>query len=218
MGSKHGRMRCEVVVQPSGSGTESRLVLLAALVTILICGSVIMLRNTAATAKEVPGWQIDAFEDLGAEELAVFNGLYTAAPEIEMFHEDEGDWPSVDQLAADFIPPFMQDAAWEINGAMGWSRTILSTHDKHIALYVGHPGKPSVSGSFMLVMLHDHVKKEGNANASAHAPYEVWLHQSPVAEVPSAVTDQALINTGWREVVARKGSDETRQTKEEFMQ
>ena len=72
-------------------------------------------------------------------------------------------------------------------------------------------------GSFLLVMLHDHVKKEGNAGAAAHVPYEIWLHASPVAETPSMVTDQSLINKGWREVVARKGESETLRTKEDYV-
>ncbi|QJB56952.1 DUF6162 family protein [Pseudodesulfovibrio sp. zrk46] len=218
MGKNPRQMTREVVVKPSGSGTESRLVLMVALLTIAICSAAIVLRNTAAKAKEVPTWQVDAFEDLRAEELAIFNGLISAAPEIDIFHEDEGgEWPSVDALAADFIPPFVQDAAWKKNGAMAWIRSIINTQDKHIAMYVGHPLDVTKSGSFMLVMLHDHVKKEGNAGGATHAPYEVWIHASPVAEIPSMVTDQALINKGWREVVARKGDDETRRTREEFV-
>lgn len=218
MGKANRRPYCDVVVRPSGSGTETKLVVLVALLVLVTCGSFIVLRNTTATAKSIPTWQIDAFKDLRAEELAIFNELHTAAPEIEIFHEDEGSrWPSVDELAADFVPPFVQDAAWEKNGRMGWSRNIISTQDKHIALYVGHPGDASKTGSFMLVMLHDHVKKEGNASGATHAPYEVWLHPSPAADIPTMVTDQALINKGWREIVARKGEDEARRTKEEYI-
>lgn len=209
---------CEVVVRPAGSGLETRLVLAVALLTILICGGAIVLRNTAATAKEVPAWQVDAFKTLRAEELAVFNGLQTAALEIDMYHEDEAGWPTVDELAADYISPFVRDAAWEQNGKIAWTRNIISTQDKHIALYVGHPANTERSGSFMLLMLHDHMKKEGNAGGVAHAPYEVWIHASPVAEIPTMITDQSLISKGWREVVARKGEQETRRTKGEYVQ
>jgi len=219
MGKRRFSPGCEMIVRPSGSGLETRLVLAVAMLTMVICGSAIVLRNTTATAKEVPTWQVDAFKDLRAEELATFNGLHTAAPEIEIFHEDEDSrWPTVDELASDLIPPFVQDAAWEKNGSLGWTRTIISTQDKHIALYVGHPREVSKSGSFMLVMLHDHVKKEGNAGAASHAPYEVWIHTSPAAETPTMVTDQALINKGWREVVARRGEEETMRTKKDYVQ
>jgi len=219
MGKQVMGARCEVVVRPSGSGLETRMVLAVALLTILVCGCVIVLRNTEVTAKVVTAWQVDAFTALRAEELAVFNALHTAAPEIEIFHEDEDNrWPSVDELAGDSIPPFVQDAAWEKSGGMGWSRSIIFTTDKHIALYVGHPSGTIKMGSFLLVMLHDHVKKEGNAVGATHAPYEIWMHASSVAEAPLMITDQALIKKGWREVVARKGEDETMRTKKDYIQ
>jgi len=211
---------CVKVVRPSGTGLETRLVLMVALLTVLICGGSILLRNTSSAIRETPDWQIDAFKDLRTEELATFNGLYTAAPEIELFHEDVGSrWPTVDELESDFIPPFVQDVAWEQNGSIEWTHSIISTSSKHIALYVGHPRQEALSGSFLLVMLHDHVKKEGNAGAISHAPYEIWLHVSPAADIPSMVTDQALINKGWREVVARRGEDEMKRTKgEDYLQ
>ncbi|WP_041721150.1 DUF6162 family protein [Pseudodesulfovibrio piezophilus] len=216
MGKKHPLPLCEVIVKPSGSGLETRLVLLAALLTVIVCGGIIMVRHATATVQEAPSWQMNAFTDLRSEELATFNALYTAAPEIEAFHEDEdGRWPSVTELRAEFVPPFVQDAAWQRNGGLDWARSLISTSDKHIACYLGSPMEQDKSGSFLLIMLHGHVKKEGNAGASSHVPYEIWLHASPVAEFPDLVTDQALINAGWRVVVARKGEDEMRRTKGE---
>lgn len=220
MGKKQSLPRCEVIVRPSGAGMETRLVLLVALLTIAICGGVIALRNTRARATEIPTWKVDAFNELRSQELATFNALYTAAPEIEAFHEDGTNrWPSVDQLRAEYIPPFVQDAAWKKNGGLGWARSIISTQDKHIACYLGNPLDPAVSRSFLLVMLHDHVKKEGNAGGAIHAPYEIWAHPSSAAGFPEMVTDQALINAGWREVVARRGEDEMKRTKgEDYLQ
>lgn len=218
MGKRYRQPVCEVVIRPAGSGTETRFVLLAALVTALVCGGAVLLRNVAATAKEAPSWQVDAFKELSPEELGVFNALYTAAPEIEMIHEEMGGWPTADALAAEYIPPFVEDAAWEKNGAMGWFRVAMASPGKHIVLYVGRPQKESGIGTFMLVMLHDHVKKEGNAGGSTHAPFEIWLHASPAVDVPNLITDQALISRGWREVVARKGEQETRNSKGDFVQ
>lgn len=210
---------CEVLVGPSGSGTETRLVLLVALLTVCISGFAILYRNAKPEMESIPDWQVNAFSELRAAELSVFNGLYTAAPEIEMFHMDTGNrWPSIDELAAAYISPFVRDAAWEKNGSYDWSRSIIATQDKHIALYIGHPRKTAKLSSFMLVMLHNHVKKEGNAAGGVHAPFEIWMNTSSVAEAPIMVTDQALINKGWREVVARRGEDETRRTKQEYIQ
>ena len=206
---------CEVVVKPAGAGLETRLVLLVALLTITISGAAIVLRNTDVSAKPLPDWRVDAFSELDARELAVFNALYTAAPEIELYHEEDGfGWPTVDELAAAFIPPFVQDTAWEQDGAMGWTRSVIVGGERHIALYVGHPSADSGMGTFMLVMLHDHSQVEGAAD---HPPCEIWMHPSPAADIPVMAVGRTLITKGWREVVARKGASETLRTKGDFV-
>ncbi len=219
MGSRRMRPMCEVVVRPSGSMRETRWVLLVALLTVAVCSGAIIVRNTSARAVETPSWQVDAFLDLRAEELATFNALHTAAPEIVLFHDDILDqWPTVAELEGEFMPPFVQDAAWKQNGGHGWERSVISTQEKHIACYIGRPLDETVSRTFLLVMLHEHIKKEGTGG-STHAPYEIWIHPSQAAATPEMVTDQALINAGWREVVARSGEREMQRTKgEEFLQ
>ncbi len=218
MGKRYQPPVCEVVVRPSGSGTETRLVLLAALLTVLVCGATVLFRTASASVKPVPSWRVNAFRDLPPAQLGVFNALYNAAPEIEMIHEETGGWPTTDALAAEYIPPFVEDAAWEKNGSLGWSRVAIASPGRHIVLYVGRPDDGARSGTFMLVMLHDHVKKEGNAGGATHAPFEVWMHASSSAEVPDMITDQALIGQGWREVVARRGEQETRHDTKDFAQ
>jgi len=216
MGKRFVGPVCEMVVRPSGPGRETGLVLLFALLTVLVCGSAVALRNSATEAGPLPSWQVDAFRDLGGMDLAVFNALVTAAPEIEMIHEEMGGWPTVDRLAGDFLPPFVEDAAWERNGAYAWDRVAIASAARHIVLYVGRP--QGEGATFMLVMLHEHIKKEGNAAGSVHAPFEVWMHPSSASEIPKTVTDQALIGQGWREVLARKGEGEIRSDRGDFVQ
>ena len=209
---------CIVVVRPAGSGKETKLVLLTALLTVLVCGSAVAVRTVSTQVEPIPVWQIDAFSGLNAQELATFNTLHTAGPEIEMLHNDIGGWPSVTDLASEFIAPFMLDAAWGKNGRLEWTRSVISAEERHIAAYIGRPLDIDVSRSFLLVMLHDHVKREGNATGTVHAPYEVWVHPDPAVNMPSMITDQALISAGWREVVARSGQDEMQRTKgEDFL-
>ncbi|MEF2232127.1 MAG: DUF6162 family protein [Pseudodesulfovibrio sp.] len=204
MGRRRGAACCTTVVRPAGPAAETRWVLAAALFSLLVCAGAISLRHGTVSARELPEWRIDAFAELRPQELAVFNGLCSAAPEIDLLHAGEGGWPSVDALAGEFIPPFVRDGAWQRNGGHHWIRSELSSTDRHVALYVGHPEDAEASGTFLLLMLHSHAKGQGNADAGVHAPYEVWLHASPVADIPSMVTDQALIGKGWREVVARR--------------
>lgn len=207
--------QCEVVVPPAGGTFETQLVVMVAFVTIILCGCGILLRGAGAEEHDVPAWQVDAFSDLQPKELAIFNALLTSAPEIEMIHEDEFDWPSVTELAEAQLPPFVQDSSWRSDGRYNWMRNIISTEDKHIVLYMGSPGGDTKTGSFLLVMLHDHVKRQGNAGGAGHAPFEVWIHPSSSPAFPEMSTDQALINGGWREVVARKGEREMKKSRGE---
>jgi hypothetical protein len=51
----------------------------------------------------------------------------------------------------------------------------------------------------------------GGAAAVAFKPQvRVWYHPGAVAEAPGVYLDEQLIKTGWREVIARTGTDETK--------
>jgi hypothetical protein len=164
-------------------------------------------------------WRLDAFSDLSPGELAVFNGLRTAALDIQMMHEEDGLWPTIDALEEAAVPPFNQDVVWHQSGRMVWSRSIIATEARHIALYLGSPLLCDQGRSLLLVMMHDHVRRQGNVPGRGRAPYEIWLHPACAPDIPDALTDQALITAGWYEVVARTGAIETRHTKgAEFMQ
>lgn len=202
----------EVMVRPAGAGCESRLVLLAAVMTVCACALFIWLQQGDVREETVPEWRVSAFDDLGAAELAVFNALTSAGPEIEAMHgELAGEWPGVTRLEREFVPPFVRDAAWTRSGRLNWTRSVLATGESHIAVYLGTPQDADFSGAFLLVMLHSHVKKQGNASVRpTHPPFEVWMHREQAPALPESVTDQALISAGWREVVARSGEEETR--------
>lgn len=203
-----------VTVSPAGSSLETRLVLLFAAITLFVCAGIIKLRQHADETKQPLAYQISAFEDLRPSELATFNALISAVPDIEAYHNDEQHWPSIDELRDDYIPPFVQDVAWKKAGRLAWRRNILNADENHIALYQGRPANKNTSGSFLLVMLHGHKKAKASASGPVHAPYEVWLHPSPNVELPEMMGDQALINMGWREIVARRGEDEIKKTKD----
>lgn len=217
--TKQDNPRCVTIVRAAGSSTETRLVFLAVLITLVISASSIGLRNISSGNKETPEWQIEAYSSLSPQELAVFNALISAGAEIENYHADEGGWPEVRDLEEDYIPPFVRDTAWVKSGSIVWDRKVLSQNMNHVVLYRGvAKDQDIVSSTFLLVIMHDHVKKQGNAGVPEHAPYEIWMHSSPDKTFPVIVNDQALINTGWKEVVARRGEDEMKKTKgEEFM-
>lgn len=210
---------CTVVVRPAGAGREALAVLCLALAVVAVCGWSIGVRAGLTPDPAVEPWRMDAFADLAAAELAVFNALRTAAPEIEAMHEESGQWPTMTELEGAYIDPFVRDLSWRGNGALAWTRSVSATSDTHIALYLGSPEMCGQSRSLLLLMSHDHVRRQGNAAGRAHPPHEIWLHPACAPDFPEIVTDQALISAGWREVTARTGDTETRRARgAEFLQ
>lgn len=205
----------EHTVAPAGGGTETRWLLLFSLVTIACCILVIYLRADTKVEKQLESWQINSFEALNSDELAVFNGLQTAALEIDLIHEMEGGrWPGIAEMEELFIPPFVRSAAWKKQGEIIWTQKVIAAEERHIALYLGTPQKDNIRGVFLLLMLHDHRKKQGNvAVGPQHAPFEIWLHDKTVQQYPQTITDQALISAGWREIIALTGEDEVKRMK-----
>lgn len=202
------------LISPSGKGRETMYVLFAAILVAATCATLIFLNQKQSAVAGLESFQIRAFSDLNDKELAVFNGLYTAAVEINGIHDDEEEWLSVKQLEEELLPPFTKDASWKKNGKYTWDRTLRPAGSMDIALYTGHPEKGNKMGSFILLFLHDHAKKQGNARtAPTHAPYEIWYHPAPDKTAPQVATDQGFISAGWKEVIAYSGEDEVKRVK-----
>jgi len=205
----------ETIVLPAKGGRETSWLLLVAALIVLCCATVIGMRINTNYKKTIDTWQINAFASLEGAEISIFNALQTAAEEIDETHSMEGTrWMSVEELEALYIPPFAKDAAWRKQGKMEWTMKTIHRDDLHLALYLGHPQEENVPSAFLLLMLHDHKKKQGNmASVPSHAPYEIWINDKNNAGFPRIITDQALIAAGWKEIVALTGDDEMKRMK-----
>jgi len=207
----------EELVRPAGGSAETWWLASFAVLVVLVSALAIGTRGPVSRVAVLSTWQVNAFTGLNSSELGTFNALYTSAMEIDAVHEDgDGGWLDVPELEELFIPPFARDAAWRRQGKLHWKRNIPVSERMDIALYLGVPEDRDVSGAFLLVMLHDHAKKQGNASAE-HARFEVWHNTATKVKFPIAVTDQALIAAGWKEVVALKGEDEIRRVRGEVV-
>lgn len=207
----------EVVVCPSGGSAETWWLAAFAVLVVVVCTLAVGTRTGSSETAELQPWQMNAFTALNANEQGTFNALYTSAMEIDAAHEEgEGEWMDIHELEQLFIPPFARDAAWRRQGRIRWTHNLPISEEMDMALYLGIPEEKEASGSFLLVMLHGHARKQGNASGKPeHARYEVWHHASTSVKFPAVITDQALIASGWKEVVALKGSDEIRRVKGE---
>jgi len=201
------------LVSPSGKGRETAFVLLAAVLVSIACATLMFLNQHKSQAAELASFQVRAFSALNEKELSVFNGLYTAAIEINEIHKEEEEWLSVVQLEEELLPPFTKDTAWKKNGSYNWSCELRPAGSVDIALYSGHPDKDTPAGSFILLFVHDHKMHSSTNKAPAHAPYEIWYHPSSLKQAPQAATDQGFISAGWKEVIAYSGADEVKRIK-----
>lgn len=202
------------LISPSGKGKETMYVLLAALVVSITCATLIFINQKQSQIAVLADFQIRAFSHLNEKELVIFNGLYTAAVEINVIHEEEAEWLTIVQLEDELMPPFTKDASWKKNGRFSWTRSLRPSGSIDIALYTGHPEEGKNTGSFILLFLHDHNQQLSNDRTEpSHAPYEIWFHPSADKMAPEITTDQGFISSGWKEVIAYSGEDEIKKIK-----
>lgn len=204
-------------VTPAGKSSESLYLLIITVAIVSICAFLISLSTRGDGERTLQGHELDAFSDLNGQELAVFNNLRTSALEIDEVHRSAGNtapWPTVAELEEEGLPPFVQDASWKKSGAYRWERILRPAGDIDLAVFVGYPDSGSQCGTMLLLFLHDHAKKQGNAGGEPqHAPYEIWYHASSAQPVPEVFTDQGFITAGWKEVKALRGADEIKRIK-----
>ncbi|GEM_PF-700612 len=206
----------EEFVRPCNGGSETWWLIGCALLTLTICSLSIGVRKANVQSQSLHSWQLNAFRDLRAEERGTYSALYTAAIEIDDTHQNgDGEWLEVSDMEQDFVPPFVHDAAWRRQGKLVWQRKLLPAGTLDMALYLGEPQQKEISGSFLLVMQHSHGNGSGHAAPSTHPSHEIWYSPSPHPRLPASYTDQALITSGWKEVVPLRGRDEIMRTKGE---
>lgn len=155
--------------------------------------------------------QINGYEALSAIEQGLYADLEIAGLEIDAFHDGhEGTWPGVDQLAAEFIPPFAADGAWERRGRPAWSLTSTDSDAVHAAAYLGMSSDRGVAGSFLLFLEHRHGDGDPAANALVEAEehFQIWYHDGDEVRAPAQLAEPGLIRGGWRQIVPYRGAQE----------
>lgn len=187
----------EEIVCPACGRSETRWLFGAAVLIFAVCASVVGIRTSTDTTKQIETWQIDAFNVLRPAELGTFNALRTAALEIEDVHDTEGErWMPITELQEYLVPPFVHDAAWRKSGKLTWEQNIVPAGNRHIALYRGQPQEAGVSGTFLLVMLHEHTKKQGNVptgNKDIEWAENEFLKPTALGEKPGGQSDDKAV-------------------------
>jgi hypothetical protein len=198
------------VVKPATGRFEGVYLLLVGIVVLSVCSFLIVQRQTVLEAVQLQPYQISAFGDLSKTEQGIFNDLYAAALEVQSVHRDNQSWLTVEDLQDLAIPPFSETALTKTRGGHHWSAIALDTPGASSMIYFGKTARADEARSFLLVMTYRPPQIPASAPASdpnTGRSFAIWINiNSGAALAPNAIDTNALVDLGWREAVAFKGS------------
>lgn len=179
------------IVRPAGAGHETLYVLLVCLLILAMAAGVVSLHGETHESEDVASHQLDARRDLTAAEQGIYADLRVTLDEIRLLAQEQATPVTPEQLAEEGFAPFAQDASSVSRGAHAWRMIGTS--------YLGLSQSPSVAGSFLL--------RRGAGN---EGDPDIWMSRKATA-APIDLSDAALIDAGWQQVVAQFDAGVTRQ-------
>lgn len=190
-----------VLVRASGAERETFFVALLCVAIVLVAGTVIGLRTRTPEVVSIAEWQVDARDGLTAAEQGLNADMKVAADDIASVL-DAGSVPTPEELAGQALPPFAKDATSKGRGDHAWS---VVPADGAFAGWLGTTASPEIAGSLLLRIA---TGGEGAGHAEGDAS-SVWLNRLADAAV-SGLSNEALIASGWKEIVSRYDASVTR--------
>lgn len=178
------------VVRPAGAGHETLNVLLLCLLILAVAGSVVAWRGVSHEPEPVASNQYDARRDLSAAEQGIYADLRVTLDEIRLLASEQQTPITPQQLGDEGFAPFATDASSVSRGDHAWQMIEQS--------YLGLSRTPSVAGSFLMRV------------DSGEQP-DIWINRNVSLPTVSDLSDQALIDSGWKQVVAQFDAGVTRQ-------
>jgi hypothetical protein len=178
-------------IRPAGAGHETLYVLLLCLLILAFAGGIVSLHGESHEAESVASHQLDARRDLTPAEQGIYADLRVTLDEIRLLAQEQTTPVTPAQLADEGFAPFAQDASSVSRGAHVWQMIGSS--------YLGLSQAPDVAGSFLL--------RRGAGN---DADPDIWIGRT-ATKAPVDLSDTALIEAGWQQVVAQFDAGVTRQ-------
>ena len=179
------------VVRPAGAGHETLYVALLSLLILLAAAGVVALHGESHDVAHVPAHQLDARRDLTPAEQGIYADLRVTLDEVRLLAQEQEAPVTPAQLAEEGFAPFAQDASSVSRGSHAWQ--LLQ------GAYLGLSQAPAVAGSFLLRVT------EPEADA------DVWVNRTAGAVAPTVLSDEALMDAGWQQVIAQFDAGVTRQ-------
>lgn len=197
------------VIRPAGAGHETLAVLGACVAIVAAAAGYIGLREAPPESAPLAATQIDARRDLTPAEQGIYADLRVAYEEIGFALQAGEPLPSVADLAAQGLPPFVADNSTAARGGHVWRLERQAGK----ALYVGQTADAKLAGSFLMRAEDGHAKDGHGHDDRAPAQADVWLARNAATRVPERTDDAALAAAGWLQVAAQFDAGVTRQNK-----
>lgn len=209
---------CVQRVSPAGALSETRWVLLAMALTLVVGALAVGWQRHWLPQEKLQAHQIDLATGLTAAEQGIYTDLQAVYEEWRSMGAPLPP-PEPQRWAVDGWPPFVDDLAAQKRGLRQW--LLLSLGDRHAYLGVSvERGAPVLDESrqeaarwllWRLPAARSTKAEEGGvdgrrAEDSVHEGFELWLHAADaVSEASAALSsldDASMIRHGWLQAAA----------------
>ncbi len=219
---------CIQRVPPAGALRETRWVLLAMALTLLVSTLAIGWQRRLLPQERLQAHQIDLSTGLSTAEQGIYTDLQAVYDEWQSMNAPLPP-PTPQRWADEGWPPFIDDLAARQRGRRQWR--LLTVGDRYAYLGTGGhtesspaQGKQHAAPRILLWRLpethaiHAMAKaKDATENAHAdellHTGFDLWLHEAdttPDGALPESLDEASLIRHGWRQAVARLHAEHPR--------
>jgi len=170
-------------IVPATGRAEVRGVTCVAVAILLAWGGGIALRRIKPSPPPLASYQQSAFATLSAQDQGLFGDLRAAAEEIRALQMQNKSWPEPAALAAESMPPFVEDVVWIQRGRLAWQRL-----DAHAPTHAVYWGRNAVIEWALVI--------SGDSVAVWRRPYK------PDGAIPQAIPEMLVLDD-WTEFVPR---------------
>lgn len=200
-----------LLVQPKGARREALALVGAIVLIVLLMGVRFSQVGTNASTEQIRPYQIKNLH-LKSQAPTLYRSLLGVVADVVDLREEHGDWPSIDTLKKEVLPPFaniflpidLRGFVWKRYGGDGWVDYFGINGGAAAAKKQG--GDP-LENSFILRIIdlqsekhpHPHLGKDNNTFMRFTS--QVWINQQ-ITDYPV----DKLMERGWKWIVAENAT------------
>lgn len=185
-------------VKPLSSKKENLYLAFSFLLIILVAISLLKIRCKPLEVQKIENGEISSYKELKSVELGIYSEILNSLIEIEILKDEKGDYPNIEDLEKEEIPPYFRDSSWKNKGELKWN---MVYHDD-IPIYFGNSQNKNI-GNFLLEIDNSDIIK-------SNIYYSKELLDSKIIE-----KNYDVIKDKMKKIVPYTGADERKKYREE---